>query len=268
MQIDLRRFDLSKALDLAGVRFGRWTAVDRNLAKQTEQFERTGHQTAYWNCICDCGSVGVVATGNLTNGMSKSCGCYGLERRRASKNVKFNEWRFEGECAIGVDHTGREFIIDKSDYEIVSKYCWRVDPHGYVVANQKQGTNRVIKLHRVLMDALPDEIIDHRDQNKLNNTRSNLRKATKGQNNANIKRRADNTTGYTGVKLTSRGKYQAQISANGKRYYLGTFDALEDAVNARHYAEQIIHGEWSGEINRKDFEKIMGREEAMRDEGA
>lgn len=61
---------------------------------------------------------------------------------------------------------------------------------------------------------------------------------------------------------------KAQISANGKRYYLGTFDALEDAVNARHYAEQIIHGEWSGEINRKDFEKIMGREEALRDEGA
>lgn len=110
------------------------------------------------------------------------------------------------------------------------------------------------------MRAKDDEIVDHINWDKSNNKKSNLRIATKTQNNINIKRKSNNTSGYTGVSVLKNGKYKSSISINGKKYHLGTFDELKDAVKTRHKAEQILHGEWSGEINRKDFIKLIKSE--------
>ena len=44
-------------------------------------------------------------------------------------------------------------------------------------------------------------------------------------------------TGVRGVVLKKDGKYQAHISFKKKRYYLGRFSKLEDAVKARKQAE-------------------------------
>lgn len=49
----------------------------------------------------------------------------------------------------------------------------------------------------------------------------------------------DNTTGYKGVYLI-KGKYVAKIVFQKKQYYLGTFDQIEDAVQARKEAEEIL----------------------------
>lgn len=103
-----------------------------------------------------------------------------------------------------------------------------------------------------------DIFIDHKDWNKTNNRKSNLRKVSKSENNINIKRKSNNTSGYTSATLNKcSGKYIARISINGKRIYIGTFDSFEAAVIARHQAELKIHNDWSGEINRKDFEGII-----------
>ena len=55
------------ALELTGQRFGRWTVI-----KRVENRKRK----TYWLCRCDCGKESVVKGGNLTNGLSRSCGCY------------------------------------------------------------------------------------------------------------------------------------------------------------------------------------------------
>jgi len=102
-----------------------------------------------------------------------------------------------------------------------------------------------------------NDIIDHKDWNKSNNTRDNLRFATKSQNNINIKLKSNNTTGYPGLTINRGGYYVARISLNGKRYYLGTFKNLRDAVAARREAEIKFHKEWSGENNKHDYEKII-----------
>ncbi len=50
----------------------------------------------------------------------------------------------------------------------------------------------------------------------------------------NIKTRSNSTTGYTGVSKRSKtGKYEAYISVEGKKKFLGIFDNMEDAVEAR-----------------------------------
>ena len=49
----------------------------------------------------------------------------------------------------------------------------------------------------------------------------------------------NNTTGVKGVYMI-RGKYTAKIVFQRKAYYLGTYDRLEEAAEARHRAEEIL----------------------------
>lgn len=50
---------------------------------------------------------------------------------------------------------------------------------------------------------------------------------------------SDNTTGYKGVYLI-RGKYLAKIVFQKKQYFLGTYDKIEEAANARQEAEKVL----------------------------
>jgi len=49
----------------------------------------------------------------------------------------------------------------------------------------------------------------------------------------------DNTSGYRGVYLL-RGKYAAKIVFQKKAYFLGRFETLESAVEARKEAEELL----------------------------
>ncbi|MBE6037668.1 MAG: hypothetical protein E7218_00475 [Anaerofustis stercorihominis] len=49
----------------------------------------------------------------------------------------------------------------------------------------------------------------------------------------------DNTTGHEGVYLIN-GKYVAKIVFQKKQYYLGAYDNINDAVDARNEAEEIL----------------------------
>jgi hypothetical protein len=64
-------------IDLTGRRFGRWLVKSR-----AERSDSRGN--AYWNCVCACGTVRVVAGFTLRTGGGKSCGC-GPKRERKDK---------------------------------------------------------------------------------------------------------------------------------------------------------------------------------------
>lgn len=49
----------------------------------------------------------------------------------------------------------------------------------------------------------------------------------------------DNTTGYKGV-YRIRGKYMAKIVFRKKQYFLGTYENIEDAAQARKEAEEVL----------------------------
>lgn len=59
-------------IDLTGERFGRWTVI-----KYADT--RYGNK-AYWQCVCDCGTVRCISAANLRSGATKSCGCLNNER--------------------------------------------------------------------------------------------------------------------------------------------------------------------------------------------
>lgn len=50
----------------------------------------------------------------------------------------------------------------------------------------------------------------------------------------------NNTSGFRGVSIRENGKYRAGMTFKGRRYELGTYDKLEDAIKARLAGETMI----------------------------
>lgn len=101
-------------------------------------------------------------------------------------------------------------------------------------------------MHRVIMDATPGAIVDHVDMDGLNNTRSNLRVATKAENMSNRGRQRNNRSGHKGVSWNkSSNKWLVQICANKVRRTIGTYSDLEEARLAYARAAAEFHGKFS-----------------------
>lgn len=123
-----------------------------------------------------------------------------------------------------------EILVDEEDFEHIRKYKWCVSKTGYAVANIKK---KVTKLHRFILNIKDQNIIiDHKNRNKLDNRKSNLRICTAWENCTN----SSNTKGKElplGISKTQNGKYRARIMVHRKEINLGRFEKLEDAVEAR-----------------------------------
>lgn len=125
---------------------------------------------------------------------------------------------------------GQNIEIDPEDFDRISKYKWHISRDGYVY-NRRHGF-----LHNFLIGRVEDKEVDHKDRNKLNNKKDNLRRATVSENRAN-RVGYQSLSGLRGVYMESRtGKWYSQISVNGKGRRLGTFPNKETAAKA--YDEQ------------------------------
>lgn len=73
----------------------------------------------------------------------------------------------------------------------------------------------------------------------------------------------NSTTGVRGVSYMERqGKYRAYINLKRKQYYLGSFDKLEDAIEARKIAEGKIYGDffkWYQETHPDQWAKVKDK---------
>jgi hypothetical protein len=88
----------------------------------------------------------------------------------------------------GAYGSGKYAEIDVEDYELVSQYTWHMRD-GYAVTKAKlpDGRRATLQMHRLIMGTTdPFVIVDHKDRNRLNNTRSNLREFTPKQNANNM----------------------------------------------------------------------------------
>lgn len=99
--------------------------------------------------------------------------------------------------------------------------------------------------HRVIWALVhgewPELQIDHINGRRHDNRIENLRQVTPAENSKNVRRR-DNTSGVLGVsRHSTSGKWVAQLAIDGKNTYLGSFDTIEEAAEARRLAN-IKHG--------------------------
>ena len=120
---------------------------------------------------------------------------------------------------------GATVTVDATDYPFVTQWKWRLNSKGYVRRNTRQGS---ILLHRILMSATDEEIVDHEDRNPLNCRRGNLRVATYSQNNHN------RTSKFDGVRQPQgRTRWHVQVAINGKIHWVGSFATKEEGLEAK-----------------------------------
>lgn len=131
-------------------------------------------------------------------------------------------------------------LIDMADAAFVTTWRWGVTNEGYVARSQYLGKVprhrvRAIKLHRELMGLVPGDglEVDHVNRDRLDNRRSNLRVVSRNANAQNRSKRAGFASRYRGVSYRpSTGKWQASVTAHGKKHYLGVFTSEADAAEA------------------------------------
>lgn len=86
-------------------------------------------------------------------------------------------------------------------------------------------------------------VVDHKDNNHVNNAINNLRLATRGQNNCNTPTRKDNTLGVKGVSPWRGDKFRASINHAGKNYSK-IFCELDAAAAWVADKRKELHGEF------------------------
>lgn len=143
---------------------------------------------------------------------------------------------------------GSVVLIDKADAPLVARYGWCVNAHGYA-----QGTRLArfdsfprdrtkVLLHRLILSARPGFIVDHRNGDKLDSRRANLRFATRHLNAHNSYRaRCDSRSGVRGVSFdTRKGLWFSRIRIMGISKWLGYFRTLVAAARAYRLAHDGV----------------------------
>ncbi len=159
--------------------------------------------------------------------------------------------------------TPREIQIDEADLPLLdgAKVYAKLEPkngsyYAYASWLVNGGGTVQVGLGRIILglekgDKREAEHID--PDNTLDYRRSNLRIATRSQNNSNRRMRKDNTSGYRGVTLDLAGKgWRAQIMWNKKGHMLGVFATRELAYDCYCEAAKKMHGEFARLERRPD----------------
>lgn len=193
--------------DLTGRRFGRLVCL-----APTDSRSQKGD--VIWSCRCDCGSLCDVAGTRLTGGEKKSCGCAGhparkeLEGRRfgkltviayAGKRAGMHRWRCRCDCG-GETEVGQTLLQSGK-----TKSCGCLQ-------------TQVLREKLKLCDGTSVTCLEARRKTRL----------------------SSNTSGHTGIYQNKRsGKWIAQITFKRRTYYLGSYDRIEDAIQARKQGEKM-----------------------------
>lgn len=148
---------------------------------------------------------------------------------------------------IPLGNSEKVALISPEDYERVSQYNWSLSSQGYVVRNNYfDGKNHTQKLHRFIVNAQKGDIVDHKNRDRLDCTRDNLRHKVTPQNSCrNRGKFAGNyTSKYKGVAFVCN-RWIAYIYVNRKRIVLYRGDSEEQAGVAYNIGARKYFGEFA-----------------------
>lgn len=151
---------------------------------------------------------------------------------------------------------GQITVVDAGDFAWLGKWAWfalgDLEDGCYAARHRAIADGAgpgIILMHRVILGLDGSDEIeegDHRDGNRLNNRRGNLRQGPHANNQMNRGMAQNNTSGCAGVSFHKRRqRYQVRIGVGGKEMYLGYADTLAAAEAIRKEAEQRYYGDWA-----------------------
>jgi len=136
--------------------------------------------------------------------------------------------------------------VDAADYECLSQFNWR-QQNGYAARRKK---SRVVYMHRELMKPARGMTVDHKNHNRLDNTRENLRVCTQQENSHNNGKHMGSSSRFKGVGYNSeKQKWFAKAYIEGERIWLGYHD--EEVAAAKAYDAKAV--ELFGEFAHLNF---------------
>lgn len=152
--------------------------------------------------------------------------------------------------SIYVDVSGYSILIDEEDIPLIQQHNWWVNnTEGKIrVMRMNHPHKNNITLHRELMGVTDPKVqVDHKNRNRLDNRKSNLRPCTNAENARNSTRPVGES-GYRGVRLRKRPgvpKYQVYLTVDGKGVSGGTFtDPILAAIKYNELATKY-HGDFA-----------------------
>lgn len=203
----------SRARNLKGQQFGELTVSERVYI--------TGSDAVYWQCICSCGNECIVSSNRLVSGKKTHCGCKPRQsvRRQDITGQKYRMltalyptpardqkkgsviWHCRCDCGKEVD-----ISLETLKYStIVSCGC------------QREKCNQNLPKHLTHIACTSIDILRSK------------------------KVRSDNKSGHPGIYRIENGRFRAEITFQRKRYYLGKYDTMEEALYVRRQAEETLH---------------------------
>lgn len=137
--------------------------------------------------------------------------------------------------------SGKTVLVDEEDWSELSKYAWHIETnHGYVV--YRDSKKHKYYMHRLVLNSPAGKIIDHRNRNKLDNRKSNLRISSSRRN-------VLNQDWAKGVSKLRNGKWRACVTITGKdskkQLHLGQYSSEHEATLATKTARLVLERVYS-----------------------
>lgn len=206
----------SRAKNLNGQKFGRLTVLERAANKG---------RLVCWKCKCSCGNETIVSAKQLLSGKTRSCGC--LRKEKTIENHGIRDLRHYQTGYIRVLYqTDRR---NKKRSVVWHCICTRCGKEVDLSEDElTQGNYVSCSCYRKELNAHIGETLHFVDNTCVEWLE-------------NRKHRSDNKSGFRGVTCVANHKYKVSIGFRKVRYYLGTYDTLDEAIEVRLNAEKQYH---------------------------
>lgn len=149
---------------------------------------------------------------------------------------------------------GYTTVIDDADWKILQGYKWvalvgKNKKNNYAVSyyTDDAGKYRSILMHRLLLDAKRNQMVDHHDLDGLNNRRLNLRLCTQAKRSGNRRKNKNSKLPFKGIEYRAglSKPWRARARCNGKRHNSEYFATAEEAHEAYKRLAKQLHGEFA-----------------------